>query len=95
MIRPTRLLRAAILFLTMAAVAQELNKPEGERTWHGRIAGVPYDFRFPTLQRIRDAYWNPDNPNLLTDKVMGIGWAVNLAQLFPRLRAAYLRLSER
>jgi len=90
MIRPGRLLRAAVLFLTLAAVAQELNKPEGQRTWHGRIAGVPYDFRFPTFARFRNAYWNPENPNILTDR-----GAVNLAQLLPRLREGYLRLAER
>lgn len=95
MLRPGRLLRAAIVFLTMAAVAQELNKPEGQRTWHGRVAGVPYDFRFPTFQRFRDAYWNPDNPNLFTDKVVGLGWAINVAQLLPRLREGYVRLNPR
>ena len=89
-----RLLRAAILFLTLAAVAQELNKPEGERRWHGRIAGVPYDFRFPTPKRFRDAYWNLNNPHLFTDRVVGIVWAVNFAQLIPRLQEGYRRLAE-
>jgi Family of unknown function (DUF5808) len=90
-----RLLRAAILFLTLAAVAQELSKPEGERRWHGRVAGVPYDFRFPTPKRFRDAYFNPNDDRLFTDKVVGIGWAVNFAQLLPRLQEGYQRLAER
>ena len=90
-----RLLRAAALFLTLAAVAQELSKPESERRWHGRVAGVPYDFRFPSPKRFRDAYWNPNDPRLFTDRVVGIGWAVNFAQLFPRLQAGYRQLSER
>lgn len=90
-----RLLRAAALFLTLAAVAQELNKPESERQWHGRIAGVPYDFRFPTPRRFRDAYWNPSDPRIFTDRVVGIGWAVNFAQLIPRLQEGYRRLGER
>lgn len=89
------MLRAAIFFLTLAAVAQELNKPEGQRQWHGRIVGVPYDFRFPTVKRFRDAYWNPDNPRLFTDRVIGIGWAVNFAQLLPRLQESYRQLAER
>jgi hypothetical protein len=93
--RLNRLLRAAIFFLTLAAIAQELNKPEAERHWHGRIAGVPYDFRFPTPKRFKDAYWNPDDPRIFTDKVVGIGWAVNFAQLIPRLREGYQRLAER
>jgi len=27
--------------------------------------------------------------------VVGIGWAINLAQLLPRLRDGYIRLAER
>jgi len=83
------------MLLTMAAVAQELSKPEAERTWHGQVAGVPYDFRWPTLRRFRDAYWNPDDPRVFTDRVVGIGWAVNFAQLAPRAREAFIRLSAR
>ena len=88
-----RLIRAAVIMLTLGAVAQELSKPEGERSWHGRVVGVPYDFRWPTWERIRSSYWNPDDPRLFTERVVGIGWAVNLAQLVPRLREAYIRLS--
>ena len=90
-----RLLRAALFFLTLAAVAQELSKPEGERTWHGRVAGVPYDFRLPTPRRFRDAYWNPKDDRIFTDRVVGIGWAINFAQLIPRLREGYRRLADR
>ena len=90
-----RLLRAAALFLTLAAVAQELSKPEGQRTWHGRIANVPYDFRMPTPRRFRDAYWNPHDARIFTDRVVGIGWAINFAQLLPRLQEGYRRLAER
>ncbi len=93
--RISRLLRAALFFLTLAAIAQELSKPEGQRTWHGRVAGVPYDFRFPTLRRFRDAYWNPADPRLFTDRVVGIGWALNFAQLIPRLQQGYRRVAER
>jgi len=94
-VRPGRLLRAAVLFLTLAAVAQELSKPESERRWHGRVASVPYDFRFPTLKRFRDSYWNPNDERIFTDRVVGIGWAVNFAQLVRRLREGYRRLAER
>jgi len=95
MVKPGRLVRAIVMLLTMAAVAQELSKPEAERTWHGRVAGVPYDFRWPTLRRFREAYWNPDDPRVFTDRVVGIGWAVNFAQLVPRAREAFIRLSAR
>jgi len=68
--------------LAAAAVYQELQKPSEERTWHGRVAGlVPYDFRLPTLERVREAYWNPDEPRLFTDRVLGVGWAINFYSL--------------
>ncbi len=57
-----RLLRVAVIGLFVAAVATELSKPEDQRTWHGRVGGVvPYDFRPPTWERIRAAYWNPES----------------------------------
>ncbi len=76
------------LGLIAAAVWQELQKPPGERTWHGRIAGfVPYDFRWPTLERLREAYWNPDEPRIFTDRVLGVGWAINFYSLLRGLNA--------
>src|SRR3984893_656762 len=76
-----RLVRLAVVGLFVAAVATELAKPEEERTWHGWVGGVvPYDFRPPTWERIRSAYWNPDSDSLFTDRVFGVGWAVNLYQ---------------
>jgi hypothetical protein len=68
--------------LVAAAVAQELRKPSAERTWHGRLGGfIPYDFRPPTLERFREAWWNPDDPRIFTDRVFGVGWAVNLGRV--------------
>lgn len=95
MFRPGRLIRSAIVLLALGAVAQELSKPEAERTWHGRILGVPYDFRWPTFRRFRDAYWNRHDPRIFTDRVIGVGWAVNFAQLLPRLRQEFGRFPER
>src|SRR2546428_9554318 len=74
-----RLFRLVAFGLVAAAIATELSKPESERTWHGRVVGVvPYDFRPPSWQRIRDAYWNPESNQLFSDRVFGVGWAVNL-----------------
>src|SRR6266487_6587888 len=74
-----RAVRLAVVGLVVAAVATELAKPEAERTWHGRVFGsVPYDFRPPTWERIRTAYWNPESEQLFSDRVFGVGWAVNL-----------------
>ncbi|HEX9494568.1 MAG TPA: hypothetical protein VGA38_02275 [Candidatus Limnocylindria bacterium] len=73
------LVRTAIWLAFFAALYQELRKPAEERTWHGKVAGVvPYDFRLPTIDRVRQAYWNPESETVFTEKVVGVGWAVNL-----------------
>ena len=78
--------------LISAAIYQELQKPPEERTWHGRVAGfVPYDFRMPNLDRLREAYWNPDEPRLFTDRVLGVGWAINFYSLQQVLSALVAR----
>lgn len=82
--RAAKLIGAA---LVAAAVAQELRKPSSERTWHGRLVGfVPYDFRPPTVQRFKDAWWNPDDPTIFTDRVFGVGWSVNLGRVAKMMR---------
>jgi hypothetical protein len=77
--RAKRLAKLIGLGLMVAAVSQELAMPPEQRTWHGRVFDlVPYDFRPPTWQRVRDAYWNPDDERLFSDRVFGIGWAINM-----------------
>jgi hypothetical protein len=79
--------RLTLAIIGAIAIAQELRKPPHLRTWHGMVAGlIPYDFRLPTVDRIRNTYWNPDGP-LISGKVFGVGWAPNfgwLAKLFDK-----------
>ena len=91
--RVRRTIRFAALALVVAAVATELSKPEEERTWQGRVAGVvPYDFRPPTWERIRSAYWNPESDRLFSDRVFGVGWALNLHRAKVLLDSAFEQL---
>ena len=91
--RVRRLARVAAFGLVVAAVATELAKPEPERTWEGRVLGVvPYDFRPPTWRRIRDAYWNPHSDHLFSDRVFGVGWAVNLHRAKTLMEHSFGRL---
>ena len=91
--RARRLVRLAVFGLVAAAVATELSKPAPERTWEGRVLGVvPYDFRPPTWQRIRDAYWNPRSDRLFSDRVFGVGWAINLHQAKALMEQVFGRL---
>jgi hypothetical protein len=84
-------LKRLVFWITIAigaaAVVEQMRRPEGERTWHGDILGVPYDFRPPSVRRLRDAWWNPDDPRLFTPRDFGVGWAVNLARLLEILKA--------
>ena len=47
----------------------------------GRLLNVPYDFRFPTIQRVKERWWNPDDSRVFTPHVFGVGWSLNLYQL--------------
>ena len=71
-----------IFFLVVLAVREQLRLPPEERTWHGRVGGViPYDFRRPTSERIRAAYWNKETSQILVPQPFGVGWTINLYPL--------------
>ncbi|HVG95543.1 MAG TPA: DUF5808 domain-containing protein [Chloroflexota bacterium] len=53
----------------------------------GVFLGLPYDWRAPTWERVRARWWNPNDPHLLTPKVFGWGFDLNLYQV-----ARFLRL---
>ena len=80
--RIARTVRTVGVALVAAAVLKELSRPPAEREWHGQLAGfLPYEFRPPTVERVRERWWNPDDPRVLTPHVFGVGWSVNLARL--------------
>jgi hypothetical protein len=84
-----RLLLVAALLVVAAALFQELRRPPAARRWHGKVFGfIPYDFRPPTLERLRRAYWDPANPSLFTSHVLGVGWSVNLPALVRTVRTS-------
>jgi hypothetical protein len=91
--RIRRVVRFATFALVAAAIATELAKPAPERTWQGKVLGyVPYDFRPPTWQRFREAYWNPESDRLFSDRVFGVGWAVNLYRAKTLMEEVFGRL---
>lgn len=79
----------ALLLVIGSLVVWELRKPADQRTWHGEIAGVvPYDIRPPTLDRIRNSWWNPESERLLTPQVFGLGWSINVGRVARRIGLA-------
>jgi len=86
--RFSSLLALAAVAASVAAVVQQLRRPRGERTWLGKVVGVPYDLRAPSLARLVSGLWEPDNPAIIVGKGYGVGWSVNLAALAARVRRA-------
>jgi hypothetical protein len=73
--------------LVAAAVVKEVRTPAPERTWHGDLAGiVPYDLRPPTLDRLRDRVWAPQNPQLVVPRAFGVGWTLNIGRVVHLVR---------
>lgn len=80
------LIRMSVMAAVAGAVYTELRKPPEQRTWHGKLLGViPYDFRWPSLDTLRQAYWNPRSPKLFTPRPLGVGWAVNIPTVLRRM----------
>ena len=62
-------------------IREQLNRPPEERTWQGKLLGIPYDFRPPTVERLRNAFWNKNTAQVLVPQPLGIGWTLNLYPL--------------
>jgi hypothetical protein len=77
-----RLIRLVTIGLAVAAVVKEVRTPAEERQWHGVVVGfVPYDFRIPTLARVKERMWDPDSSHVINPRVFGVGWTVNLGKV--------------
>ena len=81
-----RLIRLVTLGLAAAAVVKELRTPAQERQWHGSLGFVPYDLRMPTVARIKERMWNPDDAHVISPRVFGVGWTVNVGRVVELVR---------
>ena len=80
-----------MMILTGVALLQELRNPSDQRTWHGVVAGfVPYDFRMPTVDRVRERLWDPEGA-VVQPSVFGVGWTVNFGRVIAALRDSSAR----
>jgi len=80
-------LKLLALLLAIAAVIKELRLAKEDRTWHGALGGfVPYDFRMPTANRIKETFWNPDGP-VVVGRPFGVGWTINLGAIVAKVRS--------
>lgn len=67
--------------LVAAAIADQLTQPAELRTWHGEVFGIPYDFRIPTLERLKATFWNKETTLVLVPHAFGVGWSINFYPL--------------
>ena len=63
------------------AIREQLQMPPEKRTWHGTLYGIPYDFRMPTIERLRQTFWNKDTAQVLVPQFFGMGWTINFYPL--------------
>ncbi|WP_029291771.1 DUF5808 domain-containing protein [Cellulomonas sp. HZM] len=85
--RGRKVVRLVTIGLAVAAITKELRTPSDERTWHGVVVGfVPYDFRVPTLERVKSRMWDPDGAHVIAPRVFGVGWTINLGRVFGEAR---------
>ena len=47
---------------------------------------MPYDFRKPTMQRLRLSIWNPEEDRVFIPSLLGVGWSINFHQVLKQLR---------
>ncbi|WP_456789643.1 DUF5808 domain-containing protein [Cellulomonas sp. P5_C5] len=81
-----KLIRLITLALGVAAVVKELRTPPEERTWNGVLGFIPYDFRIPTLARVKERMWDPEGAHLISPRVFGVGWTLNVGRLVELVR---------
>jgi hypothetical protein len=79
-----------IVALMGLAIREQLHMPPEERTWYGTLYGIPYDFRRPTIERLREAFWNKDTARVLVPQFFGIGWSINFYPLINPPTAEHL-----
>jgi hypothetical protein len=73
--------------LVGAAIVGELRLPPEQRSWHGVLFGrIPYDLRMPTVGRVVNTLWDPNNRQVLVPTAFGVGWSLNVAALLALVR---------
>ena len=63
------------------AIREQLQMSPEERTWHGTFFNIPYDFRWPTIERLRETFWNKDTARVVVPTAFGMGWTINFYPL--------------
>ena len=79
------LLNFRTLFVALTVGAAVYAFRTGQPT--GRFLGMPYDFRVPTVDRMRERLWNEGDERIFTPMVFGVGWSINFFRLVEKFQA--------
>lgn len=52
-------------------------QPDSVPEAQGKRVGLPYDFRKPTVARVKSRIWNSEDPRIFTPKAFGMGYDLN------------------
>ena len=74
-------IKTALLLFTVATVAYSIKSKKS----HGWFLGVPFDWRVPSINEVKQRLWNPSDDRLFAPTTFGIGWLPNAHQLLQRL----------
>lgn len=69
--------------LTVGAIVYAIRS--GQPT--GKFLNMPYDFRAPSVDRIKDRMWNEDDDRIFMPSIFGVGWTLNLFQVVEKFRS--------
>ncbi len=75
--------RTIFMALTVGAIVYAIRS--GQPT--GKFINMPYDFRAPTVDRLKDRMWNEDDDRIFMPSFFGVGWSLNLFQVVEKFRA--------
>lgn len=73
--------RTAVTIFTIAAIVHAYRT----RQSHGRYYNIPFEFRIPTIERVKKRMWNPSDRRLFTPNIFGVGWTLNFHEAARRL----------
>ncbi len=82
--RPVIKCSSLVSLFTVATVAYAVRNKRSHGTFM-RVPRVPFEFRVPTVERVRDRWWNPEDESILTPHVFGVGRSLNPYQIGKRL----------
>jgi hypothetical protein len=70
----------------MSTNSEDEHRADTDEPGTGKLAGMPYDLRKPTVARLKSRWWNPNDHRVFTPKTFGWGYDINLYEVGRRMR---------